>query len=158
MSLMKTLARVAAGVMLAKGIGAVMRNQSGSSQRGRADGRGGGLLDDLFGNNLDGQGQGNLRDRLGQVLGGRSGSQAGTGQAYGGRGSGGARGGLGGLLDGLGAGGSASGSGLGGLLGQLSGAGSLVYEEFQRDKGGAPKPKQPKTHHKALKGWSGFKK
>ena len=123
MSLMKTLARVAAGVMLAKGIGAVMRNQSGSSQRGRADGRGGGLLDDLFGNNLDGQGQGNLRDRLGQVLGGRSGSQAGTGQAYGGRGSGGARGGLGGLLDGLGAGGSASGSGLGGLLGQLSGAG-----------------------------------
>ena len=85
------LARVAAGVMLAKGIGAVMRNQSGSSQRGRADGRGGGLLDDLFGNNLDGQGQGNLRDRLGQVLGGRSGSQAGTGQAYGGRGSGGAQ-------------------------------------------------------------------
>ena len=52
-------------------------------------GWGGGLLDDLFGNNLDGQGQGNLRDRLGQVLGGRSGSQAGTGQAYGGRGSGG---------------------------------------------------------------------
>ena len=128
MSLMKTLARVAAGVMLAKGVGAVMRNQSGASQSGtgttQRQGKGG-LLNDLFGNNLDPQNQGSLRGRLGEVLGGRNGSEPGSGRPYGGANSAGAQGGLGGLLDSLtgsSRGGGSSSSGLGGLLGQLGGA------------------------------------
>ncbi|MFV0385503.1 tellurite resistance TerB family protein [Paracoccus sp. (in: a-proteobacteria)] len=95
MSLMKTFARVAAGVMLAKGIGAVMKNQQSRGRRlpdDRSGGRsGGGLLDDLFGNNTGGD----IGDRLGQVLGGR-----GT-RRYGGSGTTGAQDGLGGLLDSL---------------------------------------------------------
>lgn len=118
MSLMKTFARVAAGVMLAKGIGAVMQNRS-NQQSGSAQGRSsGGLLGDLLKNNTGG-GSGSLQDRLGQVLGGG----AGGGQRYGGPNSTGAQGGLGGLLDGL-AGrtrGGGTGGGLGDMLGQLAG-------------------------------------
>ena len=84
MSLMKSLARVAAGVMLAKGIGAMMKNAQ--NRQGQADGRqvssggrsSGGLLDDLLGSNTGGggnrnTGSGGLGDILGQVLGGRTG-------------------------------------------------------------------------------------
>ena len=133
MSLMKSLARVAAGVMLAKGIGAVMKNaqnrqgQSGSrpSSGGRSSG---GLLDDLLGSNTGGggnrsTGSGGLGDILGQVLGGRSGG-AGTGSSYGGANSprrGQAQGGLGGILDQLSTG--AAAGGLGGLLGGILGGG-----------------------------------
>lgn len=128
MSLMKTLGRVAAGVILAKGLGAAMQNR----QQGRPGDRitqnrtgQGGLLGDLFGNNTaPGQG-GSLGDMLGQVLGG---GRPGSGSRYGGPQSRGASGGLGGLLDNLtnkartgGTTGSGSSGGLGDLLGHLSG-------------------------------------
>ena len=126
MSLMKTLGRVAAGVILAKGLGAAMQQR----QQGRPGGQipqrrsgQGGLLGDLFGNNT-GPGQGgNLGDMLGQVLGG---GRPGSGSRYGGPQSHGAQGGLGGILDNLTnkarTGGSAGGSGgLGDLLNQLGG-------------------------------------
>lgn len=124
MSLMKTLGRVAAGVILAKGLGAAMqqRQQGRPGQIPQTRSGGGGLLGDLFGNNTaPGQG-GSLNDMLGQVLGG---GRPGTGSRYGGPQSRGAQGGLGGLLDSLTnkartGGGSGSG-GLGDLLGQLSG-------------------------------------
>ena len=134
MSLMKSLARVAAGVMLAKGIGAVMKNaqnrqgQGGSrpSSGGRSSG---GLLDDLLGSNTGtggnrNAGSGGLGDILGQVLGGRSGG-AGSGSSYGGANSprrGQAQGGLGGILDQLSAG--AAAGGLGGVLGGILGGGT----------------------------------
>ena len=135
MSLMKTLARVAAGVMLAKGIGSMMKNaQGGSSQTTSNRRTGGGLLDDLLGNSTSqsgnrSSGSGGLSDMLGQVLGGRSGSNAGTGRRYGGPSSTGASGGLGGILDQLtnqarGSGTTrtgSSGGGLGDILGQLTG-------------------------------------
>ena len=97
MSLMKSLARVAAGVMLAKGIGTMMKNAQGGHS-GQAGGAGsstarpsGGLLDQLTRNNT-GQaggrapGSGGLGDLLGQVLGGRTGGTggAGSGSPYGG--------------------------------------------------------------------------
>ena len=88
MSLMKSLARVAAGVMLAKGIGAMMKNaQSRPGQSGQTGQRqsSGGLLDDLLGSNTGGggnrgTGSGGLGDMLGQVLGGRTGG-SGAGSA-----------------------------------------------------------------------------
>ncbi|RJL18026.1 tellurite resistance TerB family protein [Paracoccus siganidrum] len=131
MSLMKTLARVAAGVVLAKGIGAAMqhRQQQGGGQGGGQirDSRGarqGGLLDELFGNNMGQQGGGSLGGMLGQVLGGSRGSGGAT--PYGGPNSAGAQGGLGGMLDRMtqtSRGRSGGQGGLGDLLGQLAGGG-----------------------------------
>lgn len=129
MSLMKTLGRVAAGVILAKGIGAAMQHGQRSGQRpggpgtiGGSQNRGqGGLLDELFRNNTAPGGGGNLGDLLGQVLGGRT---SGSGSPYGGPASRGATGGLGGLLDGLTTKARGSGTGTGGLgdlLSQLGG-------------------------------------
>ncbi|MDO5614169.1 MAG: DUF533 domain-containing protein [Paracoccus sp. (in: a-proteobacteria)] len=148
MSMMKTLARVAAGVMLAKGIGSVMKNaQQGGSTT--ASGRSqGGLLDDLIGgvtgrrtgSTSGGTSGGGLSDILGQVLGGQSGG-AGTGRRYGGPNSSGASGGLGGILDQLTSsarGGAtargSSGGGLGDLLGGLLGgaAGGLAQKGSQQ--------------------------
>ncbi|TRW99108.1 tellurite resistance TerB family protein [Paracoccus sp. M683] len=136
MSLMKTLARVAAGVMLAKGIGAVMKNAQGGGTRSTTTTSsrqtGGGILGDLLGNNTGNSGDrrsgsGGLSDMLGQVLGGGS-AGAGSGRRYGGPNSTGAQGGLGGILDNLtnqarnSRGGSSSASGgLGGILDQLTG-------------------------------------
>lgn len=124
MSLMKSLARVAAGVMLAKGIGAAMksRQQGGHSDSRTAGGRsGGGLLDQILGGQGGGTSGGGLNDMLGQVLGGRSGG-AGTGSRYGGATSRGAQGGLGGILDSLtNSSGSRGGGGLSDILGQLGG-------------------------------------
>lgn len=145
MSLVKTLARVAAGVMLAKGIGNVMQNRA-DDQRAAGGGRsrttGGGILGDLLGQarggsvdprdaSRSGSAGGGLGDILGQVLGGRTGGTggAGTGRPYGGPSSRGASGGLGGILDqltqsrGTTTGGTtgSSGGGLGGILGGLAG-------------------------------------
>lgn len=131
MSLMKSLARVAAGVMLAKGLGTMMQNQQqsrGSQFPGRRR-TGGGLLGDLMNAGASRGGQGGLGDMLGQVLGGRMGGTgmggAGTGRPYGGPNSAGASGGLGGILDNLTRNtgrGSAGGYGQGGgLLGGLAG-------------------------------------
>ncbi len=127
MSLMKTLARVAAGVMLAKGVGAVMnsRQQGGRpddrriQQEGRDRQGGGGLLDDLLGNNTAGTSGGSFSERLGEVLSGGRG-QSGHAGAQSGRG---AQGGLGGMLDNL-TGRGGSGGGLGDVLGRLGGGGS----------------------------------
>ncbi|CQR85169.1 Uncharacterized membrane protein YebE, DUF533 family [Paracoccus aminovorans] len=128
MSLMKSLARVAAGVMLAKGIGTMMKNaQSRSQQSGRPSS--GGLLDDLLGSNTGqggsrSSGSGGLGDMLGQVLGGRGG--AGSGSAYGGPNSprqAGTSGGLGGILDQLTGGRGSSGSSSGGVLGGAAAGG-----------------------------------
>lgn len=114
---MKSLAKVAAGVMVAKGIGAVMnKRQHGQPGQVSRSQNGGGLLGGLLGDNTGGQG-GSVSDQLGKVLSGRT---AGSGRPYDGSKS--AQGGLGGLLDSLGGrSGSGSGGGLGGLLGQLSG-------------------------------------
>ena len=132
MSLMKSLARVAAGVMLAKGIGTMMKNAQNRPQQAGKQGSGG-LLDDLLGSSTGqggsrGAGSGGLGDMLGQVLGGRGG--AGSGSSYGGPNSprqAGASGGLGGILDQLtgGRGGAAgsSGGGLGGILGGAAAGG-----------------------------------
>lgn len=143
MSLMKSLARVAAGVMLAKGLGSIMQQHQQSSRQGSGAGShrtGGGLLGDLINAGRTATprsagSSGGLGDLLGQVLGGRAGG-AGTGRPYGGGAAGaGAAGGLGAILDnltrgtGTGAGtggrmagglaGGAAAGGLGGLLGGL---------------------------------------
>ncbi|WP_253270318.1 DUF533 domain-containing protein [Paracoccus sanguinis] len=120
---MKSLARVAAGVMLAKGVGSMVRQsqaragQSAPQTRGRQTG--GGILGDLLntglggalgggmGGGMGGSAQrgttasgGGLGDILGQVLGGgQPGTTGGRGRPYGGPNSPGAQGGLGGLLD-----------------------------------------------------------
>ncbi len=84
MSLMKTLAKVAIGVALAKGATAMTR---------KAGSGGGGLLEQLAGGRSRSTPQGGgLDDLLGAVLGGRTGNGAPGG---------GTQGGLGGLLDGL---------------------------------------------------------
>ena len=167
MSLMKSFARVAAGIMLAKGVGAMMKNAQGGATAGRRPS--GGILDDLLKNNTAGQAGtqvgtgGGLGGMLGQVLGGRTGS----GSSYGGAHSpaGRASGGLGGILaqltassgrsgsqagagGGLGsilAGGAAAG-GLGGLLGGLLGGG-----QAQADTADA-KPASPATGGLAQRG------
>lgn len=110
MSLMKTLAKVAIGVAVAKGANAMMKGgQGGTSQAGGL----GGLLGGLTGGGA--AGAGGLQGMLGGMLGG--------GAAGGATGSGG----LGGLLESLGgAGGQTGGAaqgGLGGLLGSLTGRG-----------------------------------
>lgn len=111
MSLMKTLAKVAVGVAVAKGASAMMR-KSGSGGGGGAAGGLGGLLGGLAGGGAGGaRSGGGLDDMLGGLLGG-----AGAGRS-------GAPGGLGGLLEQLGgASGAGGGGGLGGLLGGLAGA------------------------------------
>ncbi|MGJ8597401.1 tellurite resistance TerB family protein [Sulfitobacter sp.] len=111
MSLMKTLAKVAIGVAVAKGANAMMKGgQGGTSQAGGL----GGLLGGLTGGGA--AGAGGLQGMLGGMLGG--------GAAGGATGSGG----LGGLLESLGgAGGQTGGAaqgGLGGLLGSLTGGGA----------------------------------
>ncbi|MDP5306809.1 DUF533 domain-containing protein [Paracoccus spongiarum] len=130
MSLMKSLARVAAGVMLAKGIGAAMNSRQQGGRTAGSHGSGGGLLDQILGGQSRGSigagSGGGLGDVLGQVLGGRS-PGAGSGTRYGGPHSRGAQGGLGGILDSLtnsargGTTTGGAGGGLGDILGQLAG-------------------------------------
>ncbi|MEI6096803.1 MAG: tellurite resistance TerB family protein [Alphaproteobacteria bacterium] len=114
MSFVGTLAKMAIGVAIAKGVGAVM-NQGGAAAAGapRKTATGG-----MFGNATTAQATnasatGGLEDMMKSVLGGSSGAAAG-----------GAAGGLGGLLEQL-AGGSAQGGlqqgGIGDLLGKLTG-------------------------------------
>ena len=118
MSLMGTLAKVAIGVALAKGMQAVTKRaqapNAGGTQNGSGAGSGG-----LFGGAHSpsarnrGAGSGGLGDMMGSVLGGQAGSAG--------------QGGLGGLLEQLGGGGATrraatpSGGGLGDLLGGLTG-------------------------------------
>lgn len=136
MSLMKSLARVAAGVMLAKGVGAIMKKGSGQRSTG------GGILGDLLGgqSGKSASSSGGLGDLLGQVLGGQT-PRSGTGTPYGGANSPSARGygqpkaqgGLGGLLDSLtsSAGQAAAAGGIGGLLGSLLGNNTAQAQQDQ---------------------------
>jgi uncharacterized membrane protein YebE (DUF533 family) len=102
MSLMKTLAKVAVGVAIAKGAQHMMKGGSGSGARA-------------------GGGAGSILSQLGQRAGaGGSGSNA-LGALLGGGASGG---GLGSLLEGLGSAGGGSGGGAAGLAGLLGGGGA----------------------------------
>lgn len=109
MSLMKTLAKVAVGVAMAKGAKVLMdKNRSGGTT---GAGGLGGLLGGQSAGGTSSAG-GGLQDMLGGILGGAGGAS-----------TGGVSGGLGGLLNQLGGSGSgSSGGGLGGLLGGLAGA------------------------------------
>lgn len=122
MSLMKSLARVAAGVLVAKGLSKVM--QGGNSANTRRTG--GGILDQITRSVQGGRtgGQGGLGGLLGGILGGSTGESAGTRQNYGGPRSTGATGGLGGIFDQLtGATRGQTAGGLGGLIGGMLGGG-----------------------------------
>jgi uncharacterized membrane protein YebE (DUF533 family) len=147
MSLMKSLARVAAGVLVAKGMSAMMKSRSQSqtaSGSGNSRRTGGGLLDQITRGTQSGGSGGGLGDLLGGILGGSTGGNAGTGRRYGGPNSSGATGGLGGILDQISGGGATtrggqSGGGLGDLLGGLLGgaaggaaAGSLARKGSQQ--------------------------
>lgn len=116
MSMMKSLARVAAGVMLAKGIGTMMQQQQGRPGEG-------------------GLGQGGRTSRstggglLGELLGGGRGGATGAGMGAGM--GGGLGGGLGGAL-----GGAAAGGGLGGILGQVLGGRTAANPGTGRPYGG----------------------
>ena len=132
MSLMKTLAKVAIGVAVAKGASAMMKKGgSGSASSAGQSGGLGGLLGGLMeqGGGQSGgsrphggahspgaRSSGGLEDMLGGLLGGAatSGAKRGAGA--------GMPGGLGGLLEQLGGGAPGGRGGLGGLLGGLAGA------------------------------------
>ena len=120
MSLMKTLAKVAVGVAIAKGASHLMKNQGdGTSNAGL-----GGMLGGLAGG---AGGSGGLQGMLGGLTGGAAGGGADLQGMLGGLmgGAQGGGGGLGGLLDGLGHSGSGgSGGGLQDMLGGLAGAGA----------------------------------
>jgi len=128
---MKTLAKVAIGVAVAKGASSIMKNRSGAQTVGAGGGLGG-LLGGLAGGGQTG-GAGGLQDMLGGLGGGAGGLQDMLGGLMGSaQGSG--TGGLGGLLENLGGargaggglqdmlGGLAGSAGAGGLLGALGGA------------------------------------
>lgn len=131
MSLMKTLAKLAIGVAVAKGAKSVMGRSAGSSAAAGSGGLGGllGSLTQTAGGPARGSTSsagGGLEDMLGGMLGGRGGSGGGLGgllESLGGAGgvsgaqTGSTGGGIGGLLGGL-----AGAAGAGGLLGGLSGA------------------------------------
>lgn len=113
MSLMKTLAKVAIGVAVAKGASAMMKNRGGG--RAQSSGAGlGGLLGGLAGGAQGGASGGGLQDMLGGLMGGGQGSA---------RGGGGLQDMLGGLMGGAQSGGGVGTGGLGGLLENLGGAG-----------------------------------
>lgn len=125
MSLMKTLAKVAIGVAVAKGASAVMKNRSGAQSAG--GGGLGGLLGGLAGGSAQAGSAGGLQDMLGGLMGGAQGGASGGGLQDmlgglmgGAQGGSGASGGLGGLLENLGGGG--QGGGLQGMLGGLAGS------------------------------------
>jgi len=135
MSLMKTLAKVAIGVAVAKGASSLMKSHGGTQTAGASGGLGG-LLGGLAGD-AKGSGAG-LQDMLGGLMGDAQGTAgaAGLPDMLGGLmgGAHGGTGGLGGLLENLGGaggagsglqdmlGGLASSAGAGGLLGALGGA------------------------------------
>lgn len=136
MSLMKTLAKVAVGVALAKGVSAMSKRGSAGAQSGQPASGGGGLLGQLgnaLGNTGSSSGSGG---GLGSLLGGRSGTSNQASGSTSGLGGALASGGLGGLLSSLGGSAGSTGrtqsgnqgntnSGLDGLLGGLLGGGAM---------------------------------
>jgi len=110
MSMIKTLAKVAIGVAVAKGVSGMMK-KGGSQTASRGQAGSGGLFGGIHSPNAQAQSGGGIEDMLGSILGG-----GGTGSAQSGNG-------LGGLLEQLGGGsGGASGGGLNDLLGSLGGS------------------------------------
>jgi uncharacterized membrane protein YebE (DUF533 family) len=126
MSLMKTLAKVAIGVAMAKGVNSLMNTQQSAQSSGSAGGLGG-LLGGLAGGASGTGATGGIQDMLGGLMGGtQGGAQSGgglqdmLGGLMGGA-QGGGTGGLGGLLESLGGAGGKSG-GLQDMLGGLAGS------------------------------------
>jgi uncharacterized membrane protein YebE (DUF533 family) len=122
MSLVGTLAKVAIGVAIAKGVGSMMQQGSAGTTRQTGGAGTGGLFGAENSPRTANAGSGGgLEDIMKSVLGGAPGGSGTTTRSAGGAAAGG---GLGGLLEQLagagGAGGSAQG-GLGGILEQLSG-------------------------------------
>lgn len=108
MSLIGTLAKVAIGVAVAKGVGGMLQGAAGQAQRRTNPGNAGN--GGLFGGTHSpgaGQSRTGLEDMMGDLLGGRTGGGANAG-------AGGQSGGLGGILEQL-AGGAQRGGGAGGL-------------------------------------------
>lgn len=92
MSLMKTLAKVALGVAVARGVGKMMQGGGTTSRTAQSQGNGGllgGLLEQMGGQQQTARSGGGLEGMLSDVLGGKQTAGRGTG----------AQGGLGGLLD-----------------------------------------------------------
>lgn len=130
MSLMGTLAKVAVGVAVAKGVSGMVK-QTGASAQNQSGGLGG-LLGGVLGGGQQQQASsaGGLESMLGSLMGGSQGSAA-RGQGLGGlleQISGGASaqqsasaGGLNGILNSLGGGASNAGGGMGALTGALGG-------------------------------------
>jgi uncharacterized membrane protein YebE (DUF533 family) len=126
MSLVGTLAKVAIGVAIAKGVGNMMQQGSAgaATPKPRSAGTGG-----LFGaenspRTANAGSSGGLEEIMKSVLGGAPANAGTTGRAAGGAAAGGAAGGLGGLLEqlaGAGGTGTAAQGGIGGLLEQLAG-------------------------------------
>jgi len=171
MSLLGTLAKVAIGIAVAKGVGGMMKKSAGSTAPNN-----GGLLGDLLSsgssqNTSQTQQGGGIGDLLGSVLGGQGGNNKTSGglgglleQLGGGLSSGGqqGKGGLGDLLGSL-TGGAGNSGGLGGMLGGLLGGaansppkqvdgnngsfGDMLNNSFQR--GGEPEV-QPSRDQEAL--------
>ena len=116
MSLMGTLAKVAIGVAVAKGVGGMMKGASAGQAQSRTGSSGNGGL--FGGTHSPGanQSRSGLEDMMGDILGGGSSANS--------RQTGGQAGGLGGILEQLsgGATGTGSGGGLGDLLGGLTNA------------------------------------
>lgn len=152
MSMMKTLARVAVGVAVAKGAQAVMNSGSGSrgsGGRGKAQAGMGGLLGALGGAALSSQGARGGAQTRSSGGGGGGGMEAMVGQLLSG-GGGAAGGGLGGILGQLGGAGAAGGSGgtggAGGIMSALAGGGAaaglggLMGAAMGARTGGQPSP------------------
>jgi len=151
MSLMGTLAKVAIGVAVAKGVGGMVRGAAaGQSRSGTGSAGNGGLFGGAHSPGA-GQSRTGLEDMMGDLLGGRSGGGSQSGGAGGlggileqlsGGAAGGGAGGLGDLLGGLtksAQGGGAGGLGdlLGGLVGgapqkQNGSFGDLLNQSMQR--------------------------
>lgn len=154
MSLMGTLAKVAIGVAVAKGVGGMMKGAAAGQSGSRTSGSGNGGLFGGTHSPTSNQSRTGLEDMMGDILGGNAGGRSGQSGTAGGLGgileqlsggatSGGASGGLGDLLGGLtqGAQGGGAAGGLGGLLGGLVGGatqqeggsfGDLLNQSVQR--------------------------
>lgn len=135
MSMVSTLAKVAAGALVARGVGKMMQSRGGAGGAGGI----GGMLGGMLGNQGGAQGGGGLGDMLGGMLGGGTQGQPGAqqGGGLGGMLGGAGAGGLGGLVGGMLAGKGQSGGGIGGLLDSLSGGASPSEVQGQ--------PPQPST-------------
>ena len=141
MSMMKTLAKVAIGVAVAKGVSGMMKQGSGGGTQTASRGKtgSGGLFGDVYspGAKTQKPSGGGLEDLLGSVLAGAKGARTGSsGQ------TGGAMGGLGGLLEQLTSGGASTGGGAAGgindLLRGLTGQGKAAPTGHLGGAQGAP--------------------